>query len=609
MNENNGQHPPAVGLPSAGLSSAELFAHFLTDDGLARLESLLDSGRYEIRAPEHAALLCVAWLRRAGAGDAAAALVEELRPFASEVRFAPYPAERPVPAPDAVHRLTVGEAAAALARRGPRPAVEAQREALTVWRPFEDALLGHWLRVETDPASVTREEGAALLVRYRELAAAHTRCTGHLNPKSNAAVLRLGLEETVAGRDLSPGLAGRVRHAVASMVAKRGRPGSARHTRLRREQARQAALPAHHELAALALHRLAPLDVSRGTTDAEALTGPVTAEEAKHTGLPAGTAVPASIRATVAATSSAPLETLLERGTVPSAEVLAELAARLIPGHTARGYADESLRRLMAALFGAPSHRYPLWWSREHHARINGSPWVRAVAPWGDDPVEQARWTLRMLAEVCVRAFPGSGPSNLLVRVLAELVRQAELPVRLAAEPFADAYSGMATPELLSAAQAAAELLHGTVYERYHGIDYAAVRELVVAGDRHGFSRLCAARAGQPGLSPATDPAVMEQARVLTASPLATLVRDVGISPRAGWDDLARGAFSAAARRGATDRGVATAWRQLVFHLSLCAADEQARVLAWIDDRAARLPARAAERVAGPLARLRLAVP
>ncbi|MFC9585248.1 hypothetical protein ACFVJ8_20790 [Streptomyces yangpuensis] len=167
----------------------------------------------------------------------------------------------------------------------------------------------------------------------------------------------------------------------------------------------------------------------------------------------------------------------------------------------------------------------------------------------------------------------------------------------------------MATPELLSAAQAAAELLHGTVYERYHGIDYAAVRELVVAGDRHGFSRLCAARAGQPGLSPATDPAVMEQARVLTASPLATLVRDVGISPRAGWDDLARGAFSAAARRGATDRGVATAWRQLVFHLSLCAADEQARVLAWIDDRAARLPARAAERVAGPLARLRLAVP
>ncbi|MFE1825495.1 hypothetical protein [Streptomyces yangpuensis] len=609
MNENNGQQPTVAGLPAAGLSDADLFAHCITDDGLARLESLLDSGRYEVRAPEQAALLCVAWLRRAGAGRAAAELVEELRPFATEMRLAPYPAERPVPAADAVHRLTVGEAAGALARRGPRPAVEAQREALTVWRPFEDALLCHWLRVEADPASVTREEGAALLERYRELAAAHTRCTGHLNPKSNAAALRHGLEETVAGRELSPRLAGRVRHAVASMVAKRGLPGSAEHTRLRREQARQAALPAHHELAALVLHRLSPLDVSRGTTDTEALTGPVTAEEARHTGLPAGTAVPASIRATVVAASTAPLETLLELGAVPSAEVLAEVAARLIPGHTALGYADESLRRLMAAMYGAASQRYPLWWSHRHHARISGSPWVRAVAPWGNDPVEQARSVLRMLAEVCVQAFPGSGPPNLFVLVLAALVRQAELPVRLAAEPFTDAYSGMATPELLAAAHSAAELLDGTVYERYHGIDYAVVRELVAAGDRHGFSLLCAARAGQPGLSPATGPAVVEQARILTASPLATLVRDVGIVPRAGWDDLARGAFTAAVRRGATGRDVAIAWQRLVFHLSLCDAHGRARVLAWIDDRTARLPARAAGRVAGPLARLRLAVP
>lgn len=45
-----------------------LFAHCLTEAGLARLYAMLDSGRYEITAPEEAALLTVAWLARPGHG-------------------------------------------------------------------------------------------------------------------------------------------------------------------------------------------------------------------------------------------------------------------------------------------------------------------------------------------------------------------------------------------------------------------------------------------------------------------------------------------------------------------------------------------------------------
>ncbi|MFE6905321.1 hypothetical protein [Streptomyces erythrochromogenes] len=605
MNENTGQQPPTVGLPAPPLSDADLFAHCLTDDGLTWLGSLLDSGRYEVRAPEHAALLCVAWLHRAGQNVAAGELVEELRPLASEVRFAPYPAEHAVPAPDAVHRLTVGEAAAALARRVPRPAVEAQREALTVWRPFEDELLAHWLRFEADPQAVTRAEGAALLARYRELAAAHTRCTEHLNPKSNTAVLLHGLQEAVAGRELPPGQAGPVRRAVASMVAGRGRPGSAEHTRLRREQARQAALPAHHDLAALVLRRLAPFAVDRGTTDVAALTGPVTAEEARRSGLPAGAEIPPPVRGPVEATLTAPLSVLLQTGAIPSAEVLGEVAAQLIAAHTAQSYADGALGRLVAAVYraGRP-HGYPLWWSREHHERIASLPWVRAVAPWGPDPSVAARAMLRMLAEVCVEAFPGTGLPNLLARALSGLVPLAGLPVPLHTEPFAHAYSTMAYPDLLPAARAAAELLSGTAYERYHGIDYAEVLRLADARDHQGFARLCAERAGRPGRSLAVDAAVIEQARILTTFNLATLVRYAGVRPRTGWDGAARAAFAAAVRRAATPAQSGYAWRQLLFHLSLCDADEQARALAWIDDRAARMPTRAAAGVAAPLAAL-----
>ncbi|MFJ3976349.1 hypothetical protein [Streptomyces sp. NPDC090021] len=43
--------------------------------------------------------------------------------------------------------------------------------------------------------------------------------------------------------------------------------------------------------------------------------------------------------------------------------------------------------------------------------------------------------------------------------------------------------------------------------------------------------------------------------------------------------------------------------------MALCDAHGRERVVAWIGDRAAGLPVRTAERVAGPLARLRLAVP
>ncbi|QES57699.1 hypothetical protein DEJ51_28910 [Streptomyces venezuelae] len=616
MDKNTATQLPAPGLPAPGLSTTGLFDHCLTDEGLAWLWALLDSGRYEVRAPEEAALLCFAWLVRAGETGAAAALVEEIRPFAGEVRFAPHPADQPVPGADDVHVRTVGEVAAALARRGPRPGIEAQHEALTVWRPFEDELLDHWLRAGAATGQDSGE-GAALLARYRRLAAAHTRCTKHLDPKSNPAVLRRALEERVAGRELTPRLAGLLRHAVASMVARRGRPGSPEHTRLRRDQARQADRPAHHDLAALVLRRLAPLDASRGLADVGPLIGPVTAEEAGESGLPAGTVVPASVRAAVTAARSAPLDTLLEHGLIPSAEVLGEVAEQLVAAHTARGYADASLRTLMAATYRARrGRRYPLWWTPEHHERITGLPWVRAVAPWAADPVEQARSTLRMLGEACVRAFPGAGLPNLPVRALSGLARLAEVPVPFAAEPLADPYGGTADPAALAAARTAAGLLRGTVYERYHGIDYAAVRGLTDAQDGAGFARLCAERAGRAGVTglpgrtgplPVSDAAVVEQARILTTSNLATLVVHAGVTPRGGWDGVARGAFAAATGPAATGKSTACAWRQLLFHLALCDADEQARVLTWIEAEAARLPARAAARIAERLAGLRLA--
>lgn len=507
-----------------------------------------------------------------------------------------------------MHRRTVGQAVALLARRRPNEAVEAQREALTVWRPYEGELLAHWLREDANGPE-WNAAGAALLKRYRSLAAAHTRCAKHRDPKTNAAILRHALEEALSGRTPTPRASGLLRHAVNSMAATRDRVRQSGQDR-----------PTHHELAALVLRRLSAYPVDRGLPEAEveALVGPVTVEEALESGLPAGAVIPPAVREVAGSVLDAPVEVLLERGMVPSAEVLAETAPQLIATHFAGGYADASLRTLMAATHRAARPRYVGYWVPEFHTAVSELPWVRAVDRWHrHEPAARDRATLTQLAETSLRAFPGTGLPNHLVCLLSGLAGRAELPTPLLLEPFANDFSGAASPSLLHAARNAAELLRGTPYERYFGIDYSAVRDLADTDDPEGFARLCTERADRPVLIPqpapwrarpalTTDPAVIEQARILTTFNLATLVRDLGIAPEPGWPALARAAFGEAARSGTTAKVSARAWRQLLFDLSLCDADEQAAVLAWIDAEAARLPVRAAARIALPLAQLRL---
>ncbi|WP_327260843.1 hypothetical protein OG444_04410 [Streptomyces sp. NBC_01232] len=626
----------AARLAGVPATRSALFAHFLTEDGLARLWSLLDSGQYEVRVPEEAALATVAWLVRAGDFDAAAELVTALQPFADRLRFLPRPTDRPRPAAGAVHRRTVGDAAAALARRRPGASVETQREALTVWAPFADDLLTHRLEaVSGTPGPHWHADGAALLARYGSLAAEHTRCTKHLNPKSNVAVLLRALEEELAGRAPAPRLAGLLRVAVSAMVAKRGAPGSPGHARLRRVQAAQAALPSHHALAGLVLRRLSRLDPAGGTADVEAPLAPVDERESLETGLPVGAAVPTAIGNCVRAALSAPLEELVARGVVPSAEVLAELVPQLVAAVTADQYTDEPLRNLMAGTYCAfRNRRSLLLLNLQHQVRIEELPWLRAVSAHRDGDAaagaqEQAEEALRRLGGLAVSAFPATVLPNPLVRELSHLGRQAELGTPFVEELAADIFMGTFTPKFLVAARIAADLLEGSLYERYYGIDFARLRRMAVAQavdsaqrgrparSAEEFARLCAERAGTNGASwrPAVNGKVIEQAQILTTHNLATLAARVKIAPVAGWAALARDCFDVVCRLVnrmagrpmlSTIKDTAYAWRQMLFHLSLCEDAERAAVLEWIETDILRRPPLVQARLAPALAGLRL---
>ncbi|MEW2253937.1 hypothetical protein [Streptomyces sp. NPDC047869] len=623
-----------------------LFAHFLSEDGLAHLHGLLDSGRYEVTVPEEAALLTVAWLVRAGEQAAALDLVEELAPFADRLRFGPRPSGRPTPPPDSVHRSTVADARSALAARRPSTAVETQREALAVWHPFGDELLLHWLEVTDErghmsvpgPADPWHARSTALLRRYHDLARRHTHCTKHLRPKENLGILRGALEEAVAARALTPRRLGLLRHAVASMVRRRGRPGCAEHTALRRRQAAHAALPSHHALAGVVLGRLAGLPQDGGVGEVAPIVAPVSEREAGETGVPAGALVPAAVRRPVEAALSAPVAVLVESGVVPSAEVLAELVPQLVAATTAEAHRDPALRSLAAAHYRAfRNRRSLLLFDLQRQVRVEELPWVRAVAAQrdGSGADEAAAGALRQLGGLAVRAFPGTILPNPLVRELSVLARQAELGAPFVEELAADIFMGTFSPKFLTAARVAAELLGGgSLYERYYAIDYAAVRNLAVieAADSArrsrgvrtspGFAALCRKRAaelapgtGRSGSWVAGNGTVIEQAQILTTHNLATLVDRVGIDPGTGWDDLALRCFETVCRLTGrvhhsprplgTVKDVAYAWRQMVFHLSLCAPDQQRRTLDRVTEECARQPWHIAGRLAPALAGLR----
>ncbi|MFE9171698.1 hypothetical protein ACFYNZ_19665 [Streptomyces kebangsaanensis] len=97
---------------------------------------------------------------------------------------------------------------------------------------------------------------------------------------------------------------------------------------------------------------------------------------------------------------------------------------------------------------------------------------------------------------------------------------------------------------------------------------------------------------------------------------LITLFHRVGIAPRPGWADLARRCFVTVCRLASrvhrnprplgTIRDAAYAWRQMVFHPSLCPPEEQRRVIAGLDEETARRPAHVVTRLAPALAGLAL---
>jgi hypothetical protein len=332
------------------------------------------------------------------------------------------------------------------------------------------------------------------------------------------------------------------------MVARRGAPGSEAHAALRRAQQRQGNLPTYAQLAGVVAVRLAARPADCGDVGIAATVGPVTPEEARTHGVPTGWTIPEPVRRVARLALAGTIEELVAAGLVPSAEVFARLVPGLAAVATAAAYEDPALRTLMAQHYRAfRARRSLLLLHLEHQVRIDELPWVVAVAPYcraGGAVRSGAAATLTQVARLALQSFPAAVMPNPLVRELAALARQAGLDLPWVEELAADIFMGTFSAKFLAAAKVAAQLLRGSLYQRYYGIDADAILSLPDASrERWGvktsaeFDELCRQRAGVPerGWSVAANGMVIEQAQIPTTRNLAV------VAVRWGWCPTAAG--------------------------------------------------------------------
>jgi hypothetical protein len=620
-----------------------LNSFFLTEDGLSELRDRLSRGTYEVGVPEEGALLVVAWLIANGEHEKAHSLLDQLASYFSRLRFYPEATDRPQRFGSRVFVQDVNATVASLQAIRLNQAIAVQKEAIEIWTPLYDELVGLFLetvkgtpprlRCGPDGKRLPRDNGQfpieggwpcqsfpigwqirghEFLRRFDQQLKAHTRSAKPRHRKSNLAQLVPYLAKCVAdpaslsGRDV-----GRIRLLLARYVTKRGLPESDRCRSAREQQSVQARTPLYHELAAVVVPRLQAYPGKEGIEDLQAVTGPIAGDESARCGLPTGSELPETIRRKVERCLCESIEVLVERGLITSGDVLATVLPQLTSGLRAAGISDPALRQVYAAIYRAFRRRRSLLLlEMQSQVRIEELPWVAAIEQFRSDNLsarELSRQTLEEVSSVALVSFPHAILPNKLLKELQALAQGAELDIPLIDELAADIFIGEFSDKFVRAAKEAAQLMRGTLYQTYYGIDYAQVLRL--RGSHKSsrptwfsrttlddFAKLCCSRAGvtYSGWDPAINGMIIEQQQIITTQNLATLFASLRLTEtlRPHLADMARRCFDWICRRQQVNdpdwharlimvKKTAYAWRQMLFYLSFVTADELAEFTAW----------------------------
>jgi hypothetical protein len=632
-----------VDRPTGVTDRAALNAFFLDDGGRAELRELLASGCYRVVAPEEAALLVTTWLIDHGEAAGAKNLLETVAPFFDRLRFYPVPADRPAPSGDGVYVQPAPAVIKTLRSKRPNRSVEAMNEAIRVWNPLYDRTVELFMQtVEGEvPRLATSETGElerradgnaiveggwpcrqfpegwgqrarALVDEYERERATHRLCGKPEKPKENFSRLRGYLvrcasdPQGLTGRDV-----GMIRKILASYVTRHGAPGSERLASTRVAQARRATLPTHHALAQVLADRIESRHADEGLPDVDKSLVPLTPEEAASLDAEAGSTFPSSLVDKAMRCLEAPIEALIDRRIVRSSEGVAILLPHLTAQIRASAIEEPELRRVYESVYGAFRRRRSLLLlDLESQVRFEELPWISAINPWvesGEESSRGSRAAMIRATRLAIESFPQTILPNRLVRELRALAAAAGEQVPLVDELAADIFMGAFSASYLRAAQAAAPVLEGTLYERYYGLPLDRVVALddiekteYGAPSSPGLAALCVELAGADGgdsWSVARNGTIIEQGQILTTHNLAQLLDGLGLVDelRSAFPELARRCFEWICMRQQlgigdwraemqTVKNSAYAWRQMIFYLSMANEDETPRFLDWASE-------------------------
>jgi hypothetical protein len=641
---------PAV---APGAERAALNSFHLSEPGFAELRGMLQSGCYRINLPEEGALLALAWLLEYGHAEQARALLDEIGPFASRLRFYPVPAAKPLPDDQRnVHLLSIAQVIQELRAVRVPDEVLRQRESIRLWIPLRDRLVDRFVEtiegsvptLRTGPDGKPERSSAgqfaidggwpcqhypdgwqararSALDDYKRLRAEHKLSRDPERQTGNLARLLAYLEKCVSdpraltGRDV-----GMIRWIIASINTRRGLPGTPCCRQVREAQTRQIANPTSVQVAGVLIERLAALPQDDGLASVQAMLSPVSADEAARHGLKLGQILPASWGDRLVRAWKAPVEALIEKGIIPSGEILARVVPQISGYVLASRIPDTDLRRLYNALYSAFRRRRSLLLlNLANQIKFQDLPSVKAFEAHrtSDLSSRETAWqTLVQVVTLAVTSFPQQILPNKLLQEIRALAEGAGLKIPIVDEVAADIFMGTFSEKYLRAAQQAGELLAGTLYERYYGIPYARVRRIddvtpspFGTGTSAAFIGLChtlagdtlSGRSGPARWSVARNGKLVEQEQILTTHNLAPLFTALGLvdalKPR--LEELARRCLEWICVRQQQPmplyesrlravKNSAYAWRQMIFFLALLPADDVSRFRTWAEEHLTR---------------------
>ena len=587
-----------LGIEPCATARRQLNAYFLSEAGLAKLQSQLESGCYEINAPEEGALLVAAWLLMHGKADEARGVIEHIAPWFSQLRFFPVPTVQPRQLGGRVCLATAHDVIEQLAMIMPKQALLRQARAISVRTPLYDRVVSLFLEtVEGVPPRIESDDKGAWtdLVSRKFLTAGGWPCKHYPSNWQNRAHALLGevdAANAAGGRwmesdqdsyaqlckhlrachhcpaALTGREVGRIRLLLARYISKRGEPGSATFVALRKSQGRQANTLDYHAVAVIVQARLAKCPGAAGLDDIEPVIGPVSQDEARQWRVDSGTLVPRSIRRKVSRSRIDTVQALVGQRRITSADMLATVLPQISSSINAAGIADRSARQLYGAIYQAFRRRRSLLLlNLQRQVQLEELPWVAPLEALRENdgaPSDLARKTLEDMVLLTLTSFPQTVIPNKLLQELRALANAADVKLPLVEELAVDIFGGAFSAKFVEAAQHAAAAVTQTIYARYFAIDTQQVLRQLAAPQQRGILdamfrpvrsappgkellALCEARAGiKYSGSIVTNGMLIEQQQILTTQNLTVLVGalNIGKEIEAVADSLARACFA-----------------------------------------------------------------